>query len=244
MLIATWNLNNRVGKTRFRHDAVGAVAALQADVAVLSEYYPREHHKVFCTSLGAAGYPYSLASDDHGEIANRILIVARFPIEHYPIEPPTFDRQFPPNILSVIVPSIGIRLLGIRIPAYGNSGRAQLHAAWNWLEQTVHAFKDAPAVVLGDLNANPTSSKAPSGECFRRILRNGWHRATPPGGTSYFGLGNRRSEVDHILGNAGCSFANPRYVTGVGEFKLAGAPDAISDHAALLADVVVRDLLC
>jgi len=239
MLIATWNLNNRVGKTRFRHDAAGAVAALQAAVVVLSEYYPREQHERFLANLEAAGYPYSLASDNHGEIANRILIASRFAIKKLPLETPAFDRQFPSNILSVSVADTGVQLLGIRIPAYGPSKRAQLCAAWDWLERTVNAFKETPAVVLGDLNADPAASKARGGEYFRRILRNGWHRATPPGGTSYFGLGNRRSEIDHILANAGCSFANPRYVTEVGGFKLAGTPDAISDHAALLANVVL-----
>ena len=217
------------------------MAALQADVVVLSEYYPREQHEWFLASLEAAGYPYSLASDNHGEIANRILIASQLPIEKLPLETPAFDRQFPSNILSVRVAETGVRLLGIRIPAYGPSERARLCASWDWLERTINAFKETPAVVLGDLNANPASSKARGGEYFRRILRNGWHRATPKG-ASYFGTAGRCSEIDHMLGNVGCSFANPRYVTAVGEFKLAGAPDAISDHAALLADLTVSRL--
>jgi hypothetical protein len=40
--IATWNLNHRCGKTRFRPEAVNAIAALQADVVVLTEYYPQK----------------------------------------------------------------------------------------------------------------------------------------------------------------------------------------------------------
>ena len=35
MRIATWNLNNRVGKTRFRLDAAEAAIALGVDVLVL-----------------------------------------------------------------------------------------------------------------------------------------------------------------------------------------------------------------
>ena len=239
MLIATWNLNNRVGKTRFRHDAVGAIAALQADIAVLSDYYPRQHHQPFCTGLESAGYPNWLVSDNHGEVANRIIIASRFPIEQFPVQPPTFDRQFPSNILSVSVPSAGIRLLGIRVPAYRAFERERLYAAWDWFERTLGAYKDAPMVALGDLNADPTSAKARGGEYLRRILQNGWHRATPAGGVSFFGSGNRRSEIDHI-GNAGCSFTDVRYVISAGEFKLAGAPDAISDHAALLANVTIN----
>ena len=43
MLIATWNLNNRVGKVRFRPEAASAAIALGADVLVFNEYYPKDH---------------------------------------------------------------------------------------------------------------------------------------------------------------------------------------------------------
>ena len=60
MLIATWNLNHSVGKTRFRAEAVNAVAALQADVVVLTEYYPRyyprDYESVFRAGLSNAGW--------------------------------------------------------------------------------------------------------------------------------------------------------------------------------------------
>src|SRR5262249_29552036 len=39
MLIAVWNLNHRTGKMPFFIEAVDAIAALQADVVVLTEYY-------------------------------------------------------------------------------------------------------------------------------------------------------------------------------------------------------------
>ena len=73
------NLNNRVGKTRFRHDAVGAVV-LQADIAALSEYYPRQHHQPFCTGQ-SAGIPTGWFPTIMARLANRIIIASRFPIE-------------------------------------------------------------------------------------------------------------------------------------------------------------------
>lgn len=73
MLIVTWNLNHRCGRTRFRPEAVKAIAALQADVVVLTEYYPKRHHSAFCANLFDAGWPYLLASSEiDGEIANRV----------------------------------------------------------------------------------------------------------------------------------------------------------------------------
>jgi hypothetical protein len=135
MLIATWNVNHRTGKTRLRLEAVNAVVALQADVVVLSEYYPQKHHSAFCTNLSDAGWPYLLTSSEiGGEIANRVLIGSRLPIEPLAISLPTFDRQFPPNILSVMIPTTRLRIIGLRIPAYQRKNRHYTLAAWNWLE--------------------------------------------------------------------------------------------------------------
>src|SRR5262249_41936353 len=102
MLIAVWNLNHRTGKMPFFIEAVDAIAALQADVVVLTEYYPKGHHDAFCAKLSATGWPYWIVSDEiDGEIANRVLIASRSPLESAPVTLPTFDRQFPPNILAV-----------------------------------------------------------------------------------------------------------------------------------------------
>ena len=114
MLIATWNVNHRFGKTRFRPEAVNAIAALQADVVVLTEYYPRNHHIAFWANLADAGWPYSIASESVGDIANRVLIASRFPLEPLAITPPTFDCEFPSNILSVTIPAARLRLVGVR----------------------------------------------------------------------------------------------------------------------------------
>jgi len=55
---------------------------------------------------------------------------------------------------------------------------------------------------------------------------------------SYFGTNGSRSAVDHILCNGGCELADARYVIEAGGWRLAGTKDALSDHAALLADIV------
>ena len=94
VLIATWNLNHRVGKTRFRAEAVNAVAALQADVVVLTEYYPgyypRDYESIFRADLSKAGW-HLRASEIVGEIANRVLIASRFALEPFPLRLPDFS---------------------------------------------------------------------------------------------------------------------------------------------------------
>ena len=234
-IVATWNLNHRIGRTRFRAEAVNVIAALQADVVVLTEYYPGDHESVFRADLSNAGWPYLIASENVGEIANRILIASRFPLEPFPLPFPDFDRQFPPNILCVTIPAAGIRVLGIRIPAYIGEDKPYISRSWDWLESTLSGLHDAPTIVAGDFNVNVDSRRAKGGDHFRRILANGWHRSAPKGQGSYFGPNGRRAEIDHILCNSGLSFADARYVTEAGGFQLAGTTGALSDHAAVLA---------
>ena len=208
-------------------------------MVVLTEYYPQEHHSAFKANLSDAGWPYSLASKNDGEIANRVLITSRLALEPFPLSLPEFDRRFPSNISAVMIPTAGLRVLGVRIPAYTRKERPCLLRAWDWLEITMTGLDDAPTVVLGDLNANPHSPPACGGAHFRRILANGWRRSIPLGQASYFGPSGRRSEVDHILCNRGRSFADVRYVTEAGEWHLAGRAGALSDHAALLAYISI-----
>lgn len=96
-IVATWNLNHRIGRTRFRAEAVNVIAALRADVVVLTEYYPGDHESVFRADLSNAGWPYLLASENVGEIANRILIASRLLLEPFPLPLPDFDRHWRPN---------------------------------------------------------------------------------------------------------------------------------------------------
>src|SRR5581483_10279796 len=56
MRIATWNLNHRVGRVRFRPEAAQAIVELDADVIVLTEFYPQQHEGLFRAVLEAAGW--------------------------------------------------------------------------------------------------------------------------------------------------------------------------------------------
>ena len=234
LIVATWNLNHRIGRTRFRAEAVNVIAALQADVVVLTEYYPRDHESVFRADLSNAGWPYLLASENVGEIANRILIASRLLLEPFPLPLPDFDRQFPPNILCATIPAAGLRVLGVRIPAYIRKDKPLILPSWDWLESTLPGLHDMPTVVAGDLNANVDSPRA-QGDHFRRILADGWRRCAPKGQGSYFSVKGRWSDIDHLLCNGDLDFADARYVTEAGGWNLAGAAGALSDHAAVLA---------
>lgn len=239
MVIATWNLNNRVGRTPFRIDAAHAATSLGADTIIFTEYFPQQYHGSFCQILAQAGYDHQLISRDYGEVANRILIASLYPFEQSSLPLPEFDNQFPSNILAVFVPFMGLHVIGLRIPSYGSKEKELLVKSWGWLEAIANTLRDAPAIIIGDLNVTLRSNKSKGGEHFRRILSNGWRRAEPKGMYSYYGPRGVRSEIDHMLVTEYCAIKDATYVIGRPGYNLAGVSGAISDHAALIASVTV-----
>jgi hypothetical protein len=235
--IATWNLNNRVGMVPFRPEAARAAIALGAELVVFTEYYPRQHHQQFCEVLAESGLVHQLLSHEPGEVANRTLIASSLPLERDGLDLPGFDHQFPANMVAAFLPTLRLRVLGLRVPAYKAEHRAQLLAAWEWLETAAARLREVPALILGDLNIPPAPGRRGIGANFHRILENGWQRATPAGGHSYFGLSGGRSEIDHILASPHCTVRDAEYVTSVPGFTLAGTRDALSDHAALVTRI-------
>jgi hypothetical protein len=81
MQVATWNLNNREGKIKFRPEADRAAIALGADVLVFNEYYLKNNEFAFSRTLHDAGWSYQEKSLVTGEKANRILISSRLPLQ-------------------------------------------------------------------------------------------------------------------------------------------------------------------
>lgn len=242
MLIATWNLNNRVGRVRFRPEAADAAIALGAEILVFNEYYPKENGATFRRTLSDAGWVYQMISVDTGEIANLVLIASRIPLQPLDIQLPNFDRQFPSNVLCGSVPSVGIAIVGVRVPWYDGKDVGLVTTSWDWLESTAVTLSGQPSIILGDLNVGLKSSPTRGGDHFRRILQTGWHRAIPKDGASFHNEHGQQSEIDHILGTSFCELTNARYVTEIDRYLLAGSKEAISDHAALLADVAVRGI--
>lgn len=240
MKIATWNLNNRVGKVRFRPEAANAAMALGVDVLVFTEFYPQLHEKQFRDTLSSAGWTEQLMSPTPTEVANRILIASKLPVMPLQIEFPAFDQQFPANLAAVSIPSIGLSVVGVRVPAYSALESSLLRQAWDWLETTAALLSGYPSVILGDLNVSTASTPSRGGDQFRRILANGWKRASPTEGATFFGHNGRTSEIDHILASNHCILSEAICIKSAGGFALCDSQDAISDHAALLCQIEPR----
>lgn len=240
MRIASWNLNHRVGVTRFRPEAADAAMALGADALFFTEYSARGEGAALQAQLAAHGWSAQLLSPDTGVAANRVLVAARVPVlpDLYPR--PRFDQQFPANLLIVRFPESGLRVIAVRIPAYTARQGPQLVQCWDWLEQAAAALAGDRAVIVGDLNSSPAAPRQRGGDHFQRILGSGWTLGTPATGASYFGLGGRTSVIDHLLLSPACAAEDAAFVTAAGGFELAGSRKALSDHAALVATLRPR----
>ena len=227
LFVATWNLNHRAGSGRFHPEAANVAISLGADLLVFTEYFPREYENQFRSALSNAGWTEQLISEQSSEVANRVLIASKLPLKPMPLDLPMFDQQFPSNILGVRLPSLGLSILGVRVPAYSSKTKTGhlLFPAWDWLETTAASLRNGPAVIIGDLNIQTSSGASRAGNHLRRILANGWHRAEP-GEPTFFGHNGKTSEIDHILATDHCTFSDARV------YK-----QTLSDHAALMCRI-------
>lgn len=237
MRIASWNLNNRVGAVPFRPEAADAAMALGADALFFCEYFPREHGASFQARLASRGWSAQLVSPETREVANRVLVASRVPMVPDPYPRPRFDHQFPANVVIVRFPAPGLRVMALRIPSYAPRQRALIAQSWDWLEQAAQAFSGERTVIVGDLNCTAATPRQKYGDHLKRIVDLGWTLATPATGASYFGLNGRTSVIDHLLLSPACVAEDASFVMAAGGFRLAGAPGALSDHAALVATI-------
>jgi len=235
MQLTTWNLNHRVGSIRYRPEAPEAAIALNADVLTFTEFYPQQHEEEFRRKLCEAGWRHQLISEETGEVANRVFMASRVPVSRYPLDPPTFDAQFPANVLPALIDSLGIVIVALRVPAYKEGGL--LSAAWQWLEQAAGILRNERAVLLGDFNVAVGTSSA-SGKVLQSMLDEGWQRATCTGPT-YYGPAGRTGDIDHILATSHRLLSDAQCVRSKDGFEFCGSPAAISDHAALMCRVEV-----
>src|SRR2546423_5535735 len=133
MKIAAWNLNNRAGYVPFHPEAARAATALGAEVIVFTEYYPKSHHQEFVEVLRDYGWQHQIMSHEPTELANRVLVAARFPIEPDQTTAPDFDQQQPANYVAFRIPSTGLRVVGVRVPWYVDEAYPNVLKSWDWL---------------------------------------------------------------------------------------------------------------
>ncbi len=237
MRIACWNINNRVGKTRFRPEAADAAITLDSDAIFLMEYFPQANDSAFRSRLADAGYVHQHVPPPVDVRANRTFVASREPcVNALDALPPIGEVQLRSNTLAVDFPKAGVRVLCLRIPAYEGAERALVASAWTWLQSAASELVGRPAIIMGDLNTTPTSAQSQGGKHFRQLIQDGWSLATPSEPSFYSNRGTT-STPDHLLHSAHAHVASASFLVEVGPWRLAGAPGSLSDHAALVADI-------
>jgi endonuclease/exonuclease/phosphatase family metal-dependent hydrolase len=170
---------------------------------------------------------------------NRTLIASRVPFVQDDLSLPHRDRHYLGNTLAVCLPAVGLRVLGVRVEWLTD---LRVLGHWEWLEGAAVKLRETPAVIIGDLNIHPLTGRERNEKAllFRKILDSGWRRAEPTGEYSYYGRAGGQTEVDHLLTTPHCAVREATFVTLVPGFTLAGTPDALSDHAALVAHIDIH----
>jgi endonuclease/exonuclease/phosphatase family metal-dependent hydrolase len=204
---------------------VDAIVELDADILVFNEYVDQGAARNLKEMLVQVGFDHHAVSDSveysPGRWHNQVLIASTKSIdgESVPLDGP--DCMCRTNTLSVT--THGIRITGIRAPAYTRA--AEWYAYWEWANEALGG-----GLVIGDFNADPGRPRK-----WDRVLATletcgGWTRPDIDGEWSYRGNNGSTSRVDHVLVRNGVSVSSARYV-----------PEPFvpthTDHAALLVEV-------
>jgi endonuclease/exonuclease/phosphatase family metal-dependent hydrolase len=251
MKLLTWNVNHRTKEKPIPPHMAKAIASLEPDFVVLTEFVDGFSRKNFFEELKKFGYTYNISNGADGQ--NHILIAAKIPLIDGDIKAPVLKvtnskgkeqetTALPSNVFHVKVPKLDFDILGIRIPDYSKQPLLR-KACWNWLLETAANNKDKPFVIMGDFNADPDPRKSPAyfSKCLEELMKDKWQGASPKEGGSYWTIrGGMEKRLDHIFLSTHFSFRNPEYRTESGQYIFAKKPVAMSDHAVLLVDADLK----
>jgi len=233
--LAAWNLNHRTGKKAIPPAVIHAIAALDIDVLVLTEFVDGDHQVRFKDSLKDIGFE-SLAVSVKAPRQNQVLIAARTAMADDGLLPlPGHTEAATTNWLHRRLPGLKLEVVGFRAPMYlAADDRA---GYWNQVEGIARAARDRRVIFLGDFNCDPFTDTRPCTQIFPRLQADGFRLPEPKGDWSYHsGNGHGGSRIDHALATPAVQFTDARYVYKTGRHLLAGQANGtspLSDHALL-----------
>ena len=234
--LATWNVNHRTGRKAIPPAVLHAIAALDLDVLVLTEFVDGPHHTVFKDSLKDIGFE-GLAVSVKAPQQNQVLIAARTALANDGLLPlPGHTEAATTNWLHRRLPALGIEVVGFRAPMYLSADDRLRY--WNQVEHIARAARERPIVFVGDFNLDPHTDTRPCAEVFPRLAADGYRLAEPAGDWSYHsGKGNGGTRIDHAFTSPTLRISEARYLYKARSHTLAGPANghgpALSDHALL-----------
>jgi exonuclease III len=249
MRLLTWNLNHRARSKKVPDGVADVVEALAVDVAVFTEFVPKESTRAaptrahFLDRLRGMGLAHQLLSPK-ADSGNHVLFAARSPLIAGATRPPPSlvadARCMSCNTGHVVLPEMGLDILGMRMPDYSKQPKVR-GRCWQWLVETATAAAATrPFVLVGDLNADLKSPPNRWGRYLGELSAAGLQHLLPPTGESYWSPNRTAARLDHAFASSHLEPGAAAYVTQAGGHTLAGSAGALSDHAALVVEVERR----
>jgi hypothetical protein len=236
MRFAAWNVAHQIRQRPFPTEVMQAFLSLEPDVVVFTEYVPGSDHERVVADLTAAGFA-GIHVSDRVERQNQILVATRMVSERGAWVAPDIRPQVPPNFLHVVVPEMGLQIVGLRVPMFIAGDSASEHEYREWLRTQANEWGNYPTILVGDLNAGPHRARSWQWRSLESFTEDGWSLVTPSDGWSYMSKTGHTSCIDHGLLSPTMVAADARYVPAAGGVTLAGRhPPAPSDHAVLVID--------
>jgi endonuclease/exonuclease/phosphatase family metal-dependent hydrolase len=233
--LAAWNLNHRTGKKTIPPAVIRAIASLDIDVLVLTEFFDGPHADPFKVALKDIGYA-GVAVAVKAPRQNQVLIAARTELTDDGLLPlPGHTEAATTNWLHRRLPALKLEIVGFRAPMY--LAADDRLGYWQQVEAIARSGRDRRVIYLGDFNLDPTTDTRPCAEVFPRLETDGFTLARPTGDWSYHsGNGDGGTRIDHALAAPGLRVTDARYVYKAGRHLLAGPANGsapLSDHALL-----------
>jgi exonuclease III len=234
--LAAWNVNHRTGRKSIPADTLHAIATLDIDVLVLTEFVDGPHHASFKASLKDIGFS-SLAVSVKSPHQNQVLIAARTPLADDGLLPlPGHTEAATTNWLHRRLPEFKLEIVGFRAPVYLLADDRTGY--WNQVETIARSARDRRVIFLGDFQLDPHTDTRSCAQVFPRLTGEGFSLANPRGDWSYHpGNGSDGTRIDHALASPTVALTEARYLYRSGRRTLAGPANghgpALSDHALL-----------
>ena len=257
MKILTWNLNHRAGNTKVLPEVMekipGALASLDADIIVLTEYVPNpKYHNQFEKDLKHRGFVDVLMSDHYGpekDVHNRILIASRIPLKKGNIKAPTnIVNGVPNNVFHVNVPKTGLGIIGLRMPLSNEPKSVQIrkikHPWWEWVAKTARENINHPFILIGDFNCDLARMDDEDGKRLKDLSDEGWVHAIPMNSqyrSFYKNSESTGSTIDHAFLSPDLVLKKAEYILENNSYHFAKHEKAMSDHAVLRVEFDLPD---
>lgn len=244
--IVSWNLGHQTRLAEIHPRFFDAIRALAPDVLVLNEYVHDTKKRIpFIERLAGSniGLTCHLVSEqimrpttapaDKPLRNNQVLVASRFELRPGSLRgPTTADNGGETNFLHAIIDTLSIELVGIRVPAYG---KRMLLPYWDTFLDLANGVVDRKICFVGDFNADPDQNVHTAAKRLASLREKGWRIPKPEGDWSY----QSGTRIDHALISPSFPAISAKYIATQDGVILGGTSrEAISDHAALVIDMV------